>query len=625
MEKIPGYIDKYKYYILALASLGVYAQVIGFGLVYCDDHDIILTYYDRIRSFGNISGEMFRGYIGTEYYRPVINLSFMIDAQIAGQNPWIYHLSNIIYHLLSVLFLYKLLEKTGIARQAAFAAAALFAVHPLNANAVAWIVGRNDTIMALFSILAFINLINYSIHGKNRYAVFYGLFTLLSALSKESGIFFIPVAFFYLVIVKKEPLKSKTVIAGAAVSMLAAALWFAARSNAELGNSINNMGFDVFLFNLRVIPEYIGKFFLPYDTSVLATFSLKYTATGIIIIVLLASLMVYLSKSRKLNYPMIIFGALWFVLPLLPTMFVSIINVNDWNEYVECRAYLPIIGLFIIIIELLPKNSGLFSSKALIAVIVVLAVFAGITVAETRNYKDSATFYEAAISDNPHKALFHFVLSRRYRDAGMYGKEEQSIRRAMALRQDYAKYPYNLGVFFYRHKDYDSALKYLNLALALNPKYKEAYKPLGMIYYNSGDFNSAYRVWEQAGRYLPDAAEYEVNSAAALFMGGSYTRLDSLLTEFKTQNKYEAELYGYFLSAGDSYAKSGNYRVAVRAYNYCILLNSKYLDPYFKLLAYYTEKEQNKAKAQYYYNFILNAGEKIPPDLEKKYANLQIQ
>ncbi len=616
-------IDKYKYWLISLISFAVYAQTIGFDLTYCDDHDIILTHFDRISKITNLMTEFFKGYIGTDYYRPMINISFLIDAQIAGQNLWIYHLSNIIYHTLFSIFLFNLFIKLEIEKKIALIATLIFVVHPINVNAVAWIVGRNDTIMGLFSVLSFIFLINFSKKLKIQDLLLFGLFLLLSILSKESGLFFIPVMFFYLVIVKNKKINNQIIIYSVIAAVLALFLWFIFRSNANLGENINKMGIDIFLFNLRVIPEYVAKFFLPIDKSVLATYNTFNTVSGIIIIGLISASVLVISQKRDLNYSRILFGALWFLLPIVPTLLINILNVNDWNEYVECRAYLPVIGLIIILIELLPKDIDLLNKNNSLIVAGIIIVLAVTTIIESRNYKDSITFYESAVKDNAEKPLFHFALSRRYRETNQIEKEEQSIRKAMELRPKYAKYPYNFGIFFFNNKQNDSAIKYLNIALSLDSKYREVYKALGSLYFKIEDYKSAYQIWNLAKDNYSDNEEFELNMVTALFMMGDYSKTDSLIKKFASKNLYQKELFGYFLSAGEKLMNERSYPKAVKAFEYCLLINPKYLDSYLKLCDYYIEIEENYEKANYYYDIIKKGGANLSPKSIEKFNKLK--
>ncbi len=616
-------IDKYKYWLIAILSFAIYAQTIGFGLTYCDDHDIILTYFDRISKITNLSLEFFKGYIGTDYYRPMINISFLIDAQIGGQNLWIYHLSSIIYHTLFSIFLYKLFIKLEIEQRISIIATLIFVVHPINVNAVAWVVGRNDTIMGLFSILSFIYLIDFSKKFKLQDLILFALFLLLSILSKESGLFFIPVMFFYLIAVKNKKFNSKTIIYSIVTSILILFLWFIFRSNANLGENINKMGIDIFLFNLRVIPEYVAKFFFPFHKSVLATYNTFNTVAGIVIIASLITSIFLISKKRELNYSRILFGAFWFLMPIVPTLLINILNVNDWNEYVECRAYLPVVGLIFLIIELLPPKIDLFSPRNSIIIASIISILAFTTIIESRNYKDSITFYESAVSDNSEKPLFHFALSRRYREKNQIRKEEQSIRRAMELRPKYAKYPYNFGIFFFNNKQNDSAIKYLNIALSLDSKYREVYKALGSLYFKIEDYKSAYQIWNLAKKNYSDNEEFELNMITALFMMEDYPKTDSLLNYFAEKQIFQKELFGYFLSAGEKSIIEKKYNRALKAFGYCILINPKYLDPYLRLFDYYVGVGKNYEKANYYYNFIKKGGANIPSSSLEKLNQLK--
>ena len=615
-------INRYKYLIISLISVAVYAQTIGFDLTYCDDHDIILTYYERISSFANLTNEFFKGYIGTAYYRPIINISFLIDSAIAGQNLWIYHFSNIIYHTIFSILLFRLFVKLKYNSILSLLATIIFVVNPLNVNAVAWIVGRNDSIMGIFSILSFIAIIEYFKNSKIEQLILFSIATLLSILSKESGLFFIPVIVFYFFKVKSIKISNQNFIYMISSIAFAIFLWLIFRTNAELGENINKMGLDVFISNLRVIPEYVGKFILPFHTSVLATFSQFNTILGLVVIILMGGGVYYASKRRELNYTRIIFGILWFLLPIFPTLLISIININDWNEYVECRAYLPSVGILIILMEILPKEINFINKKILIPIILLILLFASFTILESRNYKDSITFYETAVKDNPSKPLFHFVLSRRYREANLIEKEEQSIRAAMELRPKYAKYPYNFGIFFFNNKKNDSAIKYLNLAMKLDPKYREIYKSLGALYFKTEDYKSAYQIWELAKKNIENTDEFELNIASALFMMNEYPKLDSIIQKFSKENKFQKELYSFFITAGENAYQKKDYNRAITAYDYCISINPNFLDPYLKLFEYFVEIEKNKERSNYFYEIIKQSGIKLPQQLIDKYERL---
>lgn len=497
-----GFIERYSIPILAVLILAVYIQTVGFDLVFCDDHEIIISRYDRISDLSRWDEELFKGYIDTNYYRPVVNLSFLFDAQVSGQEAYFYHITNIMLHFLFVILLFITMNKLGIKKALSFFAAALFAVHPLFTNAVAWIAGRNDLLLGLFSLLSLYLLIK---HYETKKGVFLGmhlLSLLLAFLSKETAFVFPAVLYSYLILFKKERPLSKLNIRYVAYWTLMIFIAFAMRFNADLGKDINRMGLDVFLTNLRTIPEYVAKFILPVNQSGLPAYSLLSTGIGIIFIILIAAVILYRKEKQKKN---IYFGLIWFLGMILPTIFFTILNSNDWNEYLECRAYLPSIGLLIILLEILPaswkkmdRRVHIFMASGLILIFGIVAF------SESRIYRNSIIFYESVVADNPGKALYQEMLSNIYLAAGNFDLAEKHIRKTIEANPDYSKYYSKIAKFYYEYANKpDSALKYYRQAKEINPDNLLYYNKIATINHELGNYRQAIKTIKDAFRKWP--------------------------------------------------------------------------------------------------------------------------
>ena len=148
----PFYLRHWKVLFL-IVILIVYGQTISFDFVHLDDTKIIVDNHDKISKLSNIPDAFVTQYgfdQGSPYYRPIILISFIIDSQFSGISPVFYHISNIIFHYLTVYFLFLLFVELKISKQIAFILSLIFAVHPVLTNAVVWIAGRNDLLACLF-------------------------------------------------------------------------------------------------------------------------------------------------------------------------------------------------------------------------------------------------------------------------------------------------------------------------------------------------------------------------------------------------------------------------------------------------------------------------------------------
>src|SRR6185312_13912488 len=156
--------------LISLFIFFMYARTVSYEYIGLDDTTLIETNYKFIKNFNNIPTAFTKHvmYSGTtldnekDYYRPMLTLSFMIDAHIAGNaKPRWYHFANILYHLTACLLLFTLLYKLKVNSIATFLLTVLFSIHPVVDQAVAWIPGRNDTLLAIFVLSSFIFLLKY--------------------------------------------------------------------------------------------------------------------------------------------------------------------------------------------------------------------------------------------------------------------------------------------------------------------------------------------------------------------------------------------------------------------------------------------------------------------------------
>lgn len=581
--------------ILAIIILLTYFQTIGFDLVFCDDHEIIISHYDRIAELSRWDDELFKGYIDTNYYRPIVNLSFLFDAQISGQKAYFYHITNILLHILFVFALYFTLINLEYKKITALMTSSIFAVHPIVTNAVAWIAGRNDILFGLFCVLSLLFLIKHYNSKRVLYLLLHLLALMLAFLSKETAFIFPAVLFSYLVIIKKEKIASKINIRYIVYWLILILIAFSMRSVAELGKDINRMGFDVFLMNLQTLPEYVAKFFLPINQSGLPAFSILSTGIGIIFIILL-TIIIKLKRNKRKNF--IYLGIIWFLTMTLPTIFFTILNSNDWNEYLECRAYLPIIGLIIIVLEIIPKKWKNFESRIAFTITSgLIIIFAIATVLESMNYKNSITFYESVVEDNDDKALYHEMLSNIYHNAGKIDKAEYHIKKTIEANPNYAKYYSKIGKFYLENKDNsDSALKYYKKALEKNPDMLLYHNKVASIFYDIKKHDSSIATIKKAFKKWPKEKNLYLDLISIYFDYGlidsAFVYTDKVMAMNVNKNNL-IELYSnmaQFLITNEEFDLGG--KVILKAY----------------------EIDSNNAKSlnmlYHYYNYILKDEEK---------------
>ncbi len=324
---------------VAAIVLAVYWQSAFFGFSYLDDDVIVLDNNHVLRDAGSIprlfATDVFMKPYQQVYYRPVMNLSLMIDAHLGGTSPVPYHVTNIIIHAMAAVALYYLLLGFGLPFGLSFFFTSVFSVHPALSQAVSWVPGRNDSLLGLFVILSFLSFMDWTASGKGRSLLLHTVFLLLALFTKETAAILLVICPLYSLLFGKWDRSRATVLLPWAGAFL---IWIFARQSA-FSSAIPYLPSQMLASvnaNLPALLVYLGKIFFPLNLTVMP---LTRTSTLLYGLVALSVMISVLALAGIRDRKMVIFGAVWFVLFLLPVLVTEFI--------LEHRNYLPIIGIML--------------------------------------------------------------------------------------------------------------------------------------------------------------------------------------------------------------------------------------------------------------------------------------
>jgi protein O-mannosyl-transferase len=189
----------------------------------------------------------------------------MIDTQMNSATLLVYHLSNLLYHILTVIVLFFLLRKLGIEDNKSFFISLLFSVHPLFTDAIAWIPGRGDLLAVLFCSISFLSFMYYD-STKNRWFFFFHSAAFLLALfSKEISVF-LPIAMIYCYwFCFNNKYKIKALVPFLLAWNFSVFSFFFFRYINHITQK--RLSFGAFINNLKVIPTFLGKLVIPLNLS----------------------------------------------------------------------------------------------------------------------------------------------------------------------------------------------------------------------------------------------------------------------------------------------------------------------------------------------------------------------
>ncbi|PKN34360.1 MAG: hypothetical protein CVU61_09290 [Deltaproteobacteria bacterium HGW-Deltaproteobacteria-19] len=538
--------------VLTLAVVAVYSQVQTFKLVRYDDTVYVAENQNVLAglSWKGVRWAFWNDEAG--FWHPLTWLSLMADAQLYGLWSGGYHRTSALLHLGSTLLLFLFLFKvTGAPRRSA-AVAALFALHPLNVEPVAWVATRKDVLSMFFAMAT---LLAYGAYAKRpHWHLYLAVFVLyFLGLMAKPMIVTLPCAMLLLdvwplrrlrlfrpaglaseadqgfpevrlhkVLLEKLPL----LVLSAAASLLVII------TEHKIGalSSLDAVPMTVRIANAVVsYAVYLGKMFWPVNLAFFyphpAAVSTGPLLLSLAVLAAISALVVF----RGRRFPYLPVGWLWYLGTLVPM--IGLIQVGP-HALADRYAYLPMIGMYVAIVwgaVDLARGWNIRKPILLTTCMVLAAALAVGSWLQLRHWQNSFTLFEHALQVTE----------------GNYIAEN------------------NLGLAWYHEGKMDKALPHFRAALAMNPEYSLVYSNLGSTLFQKGEYREAEKYLREAVRRSPSEGGYHHNLASTLYQLGSYGEAAVLYREALRLGHEKADTYS---GLGSALLKLGQPEEAVRMF-----------------------------------------------------------
>lgn len=503
------------YLLFGAVGFLLYARTFIFGYTYLDDHVLILDNIPFLSDFGNIATAFTQDVFfmtngTTAYFRPLLTLSFMPEAIVGGSFPFFFHAANLGIHLAAVCLAYAVFTKLRYSKRVSLLLSLILLVHPVLTQAVAWIPGRNDSLLAVFALASFYFIVDYIDSPRRGPIIWSAFFFLLALFTKETAIV-LPVLFTGYLCTRRR-LDRTALIEFGAGWLIAILMWLPLRITA-MSHPLDTTAAESIASFVNNVPgtlQLLGKAFSPFNLSVLpilqdTTFVWGYAAAALIALILLLRLWNGTSSAR--SSLMMLFGFAWFLLFLWPPFILS--DPSGATSFLEHRLYLPFIGLLMFfaetsLLQVLDEPAG---GWLLAPWLFVLITFASITFVHEGVFSDRLTFWQSAAASSLHSSFTQKNLGAMYYLDKEYSLAETYSRRALALNPRETMVHNNLGLIYAALGRREEAEQEYLRELAFNPYYDSAHYNLGLLYYQQGDFAAAKREWEEALSINPGYAD----------------------------------------------------------------------------------------------------------------------
>lgn len=501
--------------ILVGITLVIYLKSFFYGFSPMDEDWLIIRDQPYLANWHSIK-TAFQDAIQGLYYRPVQIVTYIIDYHIGGANPFIYHFNNVLLHTLSVVMLYKLLLEFNIKKVNAFFLTAVFAVHPVALHAVAWIPGRHDLLLCLFTIASCYHLIKYIKTGSIFNALSQLVFFTLALFTKENSVFLFPVFVFIFIIF--PPVNKKKAAILSAVWLLQISVWYYMLTAVIKTTLTAGAGFFTTLKSFTyAMLMFIGKSFIPVNQSVAPIYDTISVIAGIVVIILIFLVWYKWGVANK-KIAMLGVG-IYFALLAVAVWFGSTLPTG---EHLEHRVYTSMIGVIILLSQFRIDLNSKTVRRVFSLVIIALGLK---TFVRLNVYSNEVSYLSEAVKDCPKNYFYHARLGNFLSDRKEYRKALDCYNTAIGL---YNKKPqvYNdrANAYFNLNKKDEAIADYTKAyELGKNP---QVLLFRCLAYKKFGDLQNAFRdltVLSQCCRdLLPPGLEQEIVSGLVT------TRMDEL-------------------------------------------------------------------------------------------------
>jgi Flp pilus assembly protein TadD len=507
--------------VLILLALVPYANTLTNSFVYDDSKQILENPYIRSwRYLPEIFGSNVWSFLGaagvTNHYRPLMTLSYLLCYQAFGLLPFGFHLVNIALHAGVVLMLFRLSVGIFGHRTLAFVAAALFALHPIHTESVAWVAGVTDLQLAFFYLLTFwlfLCIGDSSATAKGFVAMLASF--VLTLFAKEQAVTLPVVAAVYEHFYREDrgstTLRQKLARYGPLWLLAVGYIAFRVQLLGSIAPVLRRVPVswpEAFLSSFALVGQYVWKLLWPAQLCAFYVFrkseSLFEPAVlaGIGVVALLGLLFYVLWRTDRSAS----LALLWFALTLAPVLNARWMSAN---VFAERYLYLPSVGFCWLAGWLWARAFAAAESRpvrrrALVALLCLIGVLYGArVVTRNRDWHDEETLFTRTLQISPDAYLIRTNLGAVYWNRGDRGAALREWEEALRYNPDDPILLSNLGLASARQGKLAEAEALLRRALQVRPDYADPYLNLGRMYEQAGRLDDAQREYRAAVERAP--------------------------------------------------------------------------------------------------------------------------
>jgi protein O-mannosyl-transferase len=501
---------------LAAITIAIYWRATDFPFISYDDRDYVYDnpHVNQGFSTRNIMWAFTTGHAAN--WHPLTWLSHMLDAQLFGNDAGKYHLVNILLHAANAALLYLVLARLTSTTWPSAIVGALFALHPLHVESVAWVAERKDVLSTFFMLLAILVYERFARTHRRHWAVAVACLFAGGLLAKPMVItlpaLLLLLDYWPLQRLSKRAIREKVPLLALAGASAIITLLVQRAGGATRG--LEQSGLWLRISNAIVsLVRYLGKTFWPLDLAVFYPlpdhWPLWLVAMCTALVILITASVFFMRRTM----PWLLVGWLWYLIALAPV--IGIIQVGD-QAMADRYTYIPLVGIFIMIVWSIRAAARESMAPALAtASAVVLVILSILTYRQLGYWRSSETLFRHAAQVTPNNWLAYNHLATALADERRFPEALEAAQRAVALHPSGITH-FNLANLLRALGQFEPARRQYKEAIAANPRLVEARNNLGVTLLQLQRPADAEAFFREATQMKPDYADAHANLGTAL-------------------------------------------------------------------------------------------------------------
>lgn len=620
------------YLLLAVVTLLAFWQIHDCDFINFDDPEYVTENSHVLKGItaDGIRWAFMSGHASN--WHPLTWISHMLDVQFFGLNPHWHHLMNLLFHIANTLLLFFVLHRMTKVLWPSVVVAALFALHPLHVESVAWVSERKDVLSAFFWMLTLNAYVSY-VASPNRWRYLIVLLFFGLGLMAKPMLVTLP---FVLLLLDYWPLRrfGRTESALAqknsewitirsliwekvpffVLAFLSSIVTFVVQQKGGMIQSLQSFPFEVRLQNALIsYITYMVKTIWPTHLAFLYPYPSHQQLWHVLGAVLVfVSITIFVIRAAK-NSPYLTVGWFWYVGTLVPVIgFIQLALQARADRY----TYLPHIGLFIMAAWGIPELIGKwrYRGQALFALSIGFLVFFFIvTVNQLKYWKNSFTLYDHTIKITDSNFLAYGNRGYAYASAGDYQQAIADYDRSITINPNIMMVHFNRGYANYKLGNYKQSIMDYEKAIEIVPGSSLSYFHLALTYEKLGNEKEAIKNYDKAIEITPESPLAYFNRGNAYAAFGQTKRA---IEDYGKAIGIDPQYVQAYLNQGCSYHDLGNDKQAIMNYNRAIEIDPHNAEIYYNRAISYAKLgnvkqaiaddtraiELNPKFAQAYYN-----------------------